>query len=109
MSERLKFIFEWERRRDVGHGRIDVAELCRQYGVSRQTGYLWIRRYQEAGSDVRALEERSRRPQGNSRAVTLQMQDLIVEARKAHPKWGPVPACSETSHCGSRRCGEGRY
>jgi hypothetical protein len=37
-----------------------MAELCRMYGVSRPTGYAWIRRYQEADHDVGAGVERSR-------------------------------------------------
>lgn len=92
MSERLKFIVEWERRWNAAQGgRVDVAELCRMYGVSRQTGYVWIKRFQNAGHDLRSMEERSRRPLTNPRAVALEMQDLVVQARKAHPKWGPRP------------------
>lgn len=92
MSERVKFILQWEQRWNAAEGRrVDVAELCRMFGVSRQTGYVWIRRYQQAGHDLRAMEERSRRPHHNPREVDPQVQDLIVEARKAHPKWGPVP------------------
>ena len=53
MSERAKFVLEREHRRRAGRGRVEVAALCRQYGVrSRQTGYVWIRRYQDAGHDV---------------------------------------------------------
>lgn len=91
MSERLKFILEWDRRWRATQGtRVDVAELCRMHGVSRQTGYVWIRRYQAAGHDLRAMEERSRRPRSNPRAVTPEMEDFIVAARKLHPRWGPV-------------------
>lgn len=89
VSERAKFIVEWERRWCAGQGRVDVAELCRMYGVSRQTGYVWIRRYQEAGHDLRALEERSRRPHRNPRATADAIADLIVATRKQYPKWGP--------------------
>ena len=90
VSERAKFLLEWERRWQAGQGRVDVAELCRQSGVSRQTGYVWIRRYQDAGRDLRAAEERSRRPRTNPRATSLDVQDLIVCTRKAYPKWGPL-------------------
>jgi transposase InsO family protein len=89
MSERAKFLLEWERRWQAQRGRVEVAELCREYGVSRQTGYVWIRRYQDAGHDVAAVAERSRRPRGNPRAVSLALQDLIVAVRKQYPKWGP--------------------
>ncbi len=43
MNERSKFVLEWERRWKAGQGRVDVAELCRMRGVSRTTGYKWIR------------------------------------------------------------------
>jgi transposase InsO family protein len=85
----MKFIFEWQRRFDAAQGRVDVAELCRMYGVSRQTGYVWIRRYRAAGYDIRAMEEQSRRPKTNPRATDLAIEDAIIAARKAHPKWGP--------------------
>jgi putative transposase len=91
MSERVKFIVEWEKRWIAAEGgRVDVAELCRMHGVSRQTGYVWINRFMEAGFEVRAMEDLSRKPHSNPRAVTLEMQDFIVQARKTYPKWGPV-------------------
>lgn len=90
MKERVKFVLEWERRWEEGLGRVNVAELCRIFGISRQTGYVWIRRYRDAGHDVKALQERSRRPRGNPRAVSEEIEDLVVAARKAHPRWGPV-------------------
>ncbi len=55
MNERSKFVLEWERRWNAGHGRVDVAELCRIYGVSRPTGYRWIGRYVQSGFDLRAM------------------------------------------------------
>jgi putative transposase len=91
MSERVKFVLTWQQRWEESKGgRIDVAELCRVFGVSRDTGYRWIRRYVEAGHDVRSLEERSRRPHSSPTAVGQQMEDLIVASRKARPRWGPV-------------------
>jgi hypothetical protein len=44
MKERVSFVLEWERRwNEVQGGRVDIAELCRKYGVSRPTGYAWSR------------------------------------------------------------------
>ena len=37
-----------------------LAPLCREYGISRQTGHKWLKRYREQGHD--GLEDRSRRP-----------------------------------------------
>lgn len=90
MKERVKFILAWEKRwQESEGGRIDVAELCRVFGVSRDTGYHWIRRYRESNHDLGALEERSRRPHSSPTATSQPIQDLIVGARKARPRWGP--------------------
>ena len=89
MKERVKFALEWERRWKATHGgRVGMSELCRMFGVSRPTGDLWIARYRAAGHDVRALEERSRRPHTNPRAVAEHVEDFIVDARKERPRWG---------------------
>lgn len=55
VNERTKFIVEWEERWQRGEGRVDVAELSRRFGISRQTAYVWIRRYVESGRDFGAL------------------------------------------------------
>jgi transposase InsO family protein len=89
MKERVKFVLEWERRWDEGEGKTNIAELCREFGVSRQTGYVWIRRYRAAGNDVRAIAEQSRRPKTSPFAVADDVVDLLVMARKRYPKWGP--------------------
>jgi len=41
-------------------GTEPLSQLCREFGISRPTGYLWLTRYREGG--VAAIEERSRRP-----------------------------------------------
>jgi putative transposase len=90
MNERIKFCLEWQRRWDEAEGgRVDVAELCRVFGVSRQRGYVWLRRFRESGFDARALEDRSRRPHTSPTAIPEPMQDMVVWARKRHPRWGP--------------------
>lgn len=90
MKERTKFVLEWERRwNEAEGGPVNMAELCRMFGVSRQTGYAWVERYREGGSDLRAIAERSRRPKTSPTALAAELEDLIVEARKLRPKWGP--------------------
>ena len=64
MKERTKFVLEWERRwNEAEGGRINMAELCRMFGVSRQSGYTWVERYRAANHDLVAVAERSRRPE----------------------------------------------
>ena len=50
----MKFALEWERRWDAGEGVANVSELCREFGISRETGYVWLRRFRAAGHDVKA-------------------------------------------------------
>lgn len=90
MKERTKFILEWERRwHEAEGGPVNMTELCRMYGISRQTGHAWVARYRAAQHDLDALKERSRKPKTSPHALPLEVEDLIVEARKRWPKWGP--------------------
>ena len=66
-------------------GEESMAELCRRYGVSRKTAYKWVDRYL-GGCE---LEDRSRRPHTTPRAVPAWIEDSIVTARRAKPRWGP--------------------
>ena len=86
----MTFVLEWERRwNEAKGGPVDMAELCRKYGVSRPTGYAWVKRFRDASHDVRGVEEKSRRPQSNPHAISPEMEDWIVQARKAMPRRGP--------------------
>lgn len=64
----------------------NISALCREYGITRQTGHKWLRRFQQQGPD--GLEESSRRPQSTPLATAEDMVVAIVEAREAHPRWG---------------------
>ena len=70
-------------------GPVDMAELCRKFGVSRPTGYAWVKRFRAADHDVRAVEEKSRRPHSNPHAISAEVEDLVVQARKLMPRRGP--------------------
>src|SRR5688500_20158446 len=90
MKERTKFVLEWERRwREAEGGPVNMAELCRIFGVSRQTGYKWVERYKQAQRNLLAVVEQSRRPKTSPNALPLHLEDLVVEARKRWPRWGP--------------------
>jgi transposase InsO family protein len=64
-----------------------VAGLCREFGVSRQAGHKWIKRFKELGYD--GLEEQSRRPKTTPLATAEDLVIAVLEAREAHPRWGP--------------------
>lgn len=64
----------------------NVSELCREHGVSRNTGYKWIKRYREGRDE--GFADRSRRPKrivSSSGEIVLQ----LIELRRRYPKWGP--------------------
>ena len=79
MQQRKAFIDEYLTKEH------SVSELCRRFEVSRKTAYKWIDRFM-AGCE---LVDRSRRPHSSPRAIAEGLEDAIVEARKAHPHWGP--------------------
>lgn len=68
-------------------GDESMSGLCRQFGVSRKTGYKLWARYQAGGPA--ALLERSHAAHRQPRAVAAAVQEAIVSARAAHPTWGP--------------------
>ena len=82
MSERVKFIGLLQ------SGQRTFSGLCREFGISRPTGYKWARRFEAEGLD--GLKERSRAPEHRPQATEEVVQELVVEARKRHPSWGPL-------------------
>src|SRR5262245_42776245 len=58
----------------------NVARLCRQSGISRETFYVWRRRYQAGG--LGGLEPRSRAPRRSPGRIPAGVEDAIVALRK---------------------------
>jgi len=81
MDQRLRFIG------DVLRDEESFSELCRRYGISRETGYKWRSRYLEDGAA--ALSDRPRAPKRHPNATAPKVVELLLEARRAHPRWGP--------------------
>lgn len=79
-EERIRFAVLAE------HGERPMAELCREFGISRETGYKWWRRYQKQGAG--GLEERSRKPHASPRRTAIDIEQRIVELRRQTPDWG---------------------
>lgn len=63
-----------------------LAGLCRQFGISRKTGYKWLGRYRQQGG-LTALAERSRRPWTSPRRTRGPLEERILELR-APDGWG---------------------
>jgi transposase InsO family protein len=69
----------------AGRGE-SISELCTEYGISRPTGYLWLRRFRELG--VAGVEERNRRPLRSPRRTAAAIEARIVALRRERPDWG---------------------
>lgn len=67
-------------------GERGMAELCREFGVSRKTAYKWVARYQIDGPS--GLADRSRAPLTHPRRIEPATVEMLVEARRAHANWG---------------------
>lgn len=63
-----------------GVGTLNVARLCRERGISRQTFYKWRRRFEATG--LAGLEELARTPRTSPRRVGADVEDAIVALRK---------------------------
>lgn len=58
----------------------NVSELCRRYGVSRDTAYRWLGREDYA--------DRSRRPHLSPSRTSEAMEASVLAVRDEHPAWG---------------------
>jgi len=65
---------------------MSLSDLCREFGVSRPTGYRWINRYKEVGPE--GLLDLSRKPRGCSHATSEATENAILALRNKHPSWG---------------------
>jgi putative transposase len=93
MDERTRFIgrlIDGER----------MSDLCREFGISRKTGHKFRSRYIAYG--VRGLSNESRRPAYHPHRTPKEIEDLIINLRKAKPTWGPkkLKARLESKHPG---------
>ncbi len=67
-------------------GEVSFSALCREFGISRPTGYLWLKRFREGGAE--GVREASRRPQSTPRRSPVELEEQIVALRRQHPDWG---------------------
>ena len=81
MDQRIEFVMKALNHPNFG-------ELCREYGISRKTGYKWRERFVSHG--LGGMSELSRRPHRHSKR--LEEEDVvcqILRLKHAHPHWGP--------------------
>src|SRR5438067_12278148 len=79
MDERVRFV-----------GRLldgeEMAALCREFAISRKTGYKIFDRYKEHG--LEALTDRSRRPVRYANQLPQQVESMIISLKRDKPHWG---------------------
>lgn len=75
-----------------------MTELCREYGINRQTGYEVVARFKRYGSE--GLEPQSRAPKRIPHRMNEAFAALVIAERQAHPTWGPkkLKAALERRH-----------
>jgi putative transposase len=81
MDQRGKFVVAYL------SGQFEMLKLCRLYGISRPTGYKWIKRHREHG--ITGLKERSHAPLHCPHRMQQEVAHWLLAERRAHPHWGP--------------------
>ena len=80
VSERGEFV------EFAGREAVNLSALARQYGISRKTGYKWLRRVRAHG--LEGLRDRSRRPYLSPTRTPEDVEALVCALRAQHPAWG---------------------
>ena len=92
MSERKRFLMCYL------EGDLSMSTLCREFGISRKTGYKTVKRFFAGGFNN--LEDRSRAPLNHPNAISGAVAEAVIEVRQRHPHWGPkkIKAWLEIHH-----------
>ena len=91
MEEKMRFVLAAVAEEDT------IAALCEEFGVSRKTGYKWLKRYLELGPG--GLVDGSHAPQVVPWAISQAQREAIVGVRRAHPSWGPKKLRAKLAAC----------
>lgn len=68
-------------------GTQSFSSLCRDYGISRKTGYKWLDRFTEDGID--GLRDQSTRPASSPEKLPEEIVCKLVRLKQDHLTWGP--------------------
>jgi transposase InsO family protein len=81
MDEKLRFVFEHQREEQ------SMVELCARFGICRDTGYVWLRRFRLHGA--MGLVELNRAAKQHPNQTAAEVERAVLELREAHMRWGP--------------------
>src|SRR4030067_2867066 len=80
MSQRREFVLFAQAE------EANLSALCKRYGISRKTGYKWLRRSGAEGAA--GLQHRSPRPRHTNNKTADDVEKAVVALRRTHPAWG---------------------
>lgn len=80
VDQRTEFVLR------VVRGGERFGDVCREYGISRKTGYKWKERFLLEG--MSGLGDESRRPKASPSELSETMVCEIIRLKLAHPGWG---------------------
>jgi hypothetical protein len=76
-EQRVRFVVAASRREKP------LTLLCAEFGISRPTGWLWVKRYAEAG--LAGIVERSRRPRTSPAQTPWEQEERVIALRLRYP------------------------
>lgn len=79
-QQRMEFVQACKR------GERSMSDLCREFGISRKTGYAVLERYATRGAA--GLYDTSRRPHSQPNATPDDVVSRILQLRRRRPTWG---------------------
>jgi transposase InsO family protein len=80
-DQRLRFAIR------ADSGQEEMTALCSEFGISRPTGYLWLKRYRQC-ERLEELAEKSRKPHRSPTQTTAEKEQRVVGLRQQYPDWG---------------------
>ena len=86
MSQHLEFVVPARKE------EANVARLCRRFGISRKTGYKWLRRFEASREE--GLLDQSCRPRHSLAQIARAVEEAILQVRAVYSRfaWASAPA-----------------
>ncbi|ULH30929.1 helix-turn-helix domain-containing protein (plasmid) [Leptospira weilii] len=63
-----------------------ITDLCKEFGISRVTGYKYLSQYELFGID--GLKDKPKTPKSHPKTTKQNVVQLVISARDRHPNWG---------------------
>jgi transposase InsO family protein len=80
-EQRVKFAIR------ASSGQEEMKALCREFEISRPTGYVWRKRFREC-ERIEELREKSRRPHRSPKQTESEVEQRVIALRNRYPDWG---------------------